>query len=219
MPPITIFSAAVAGVIFPTFVYGAFFVLWFIAILFKLNHIAISTKHPYPYSRSHLFQVTPLALKHPLVIGVVLLFLFITGHWICQVIHFFDFVTQLQNNSVNPNIFFANLAEKPNVIEAIFLQLSFIASDCIIIYRLWVIWSYNWHITIFPVLTTCGFSVCSVGLIYQFSQYHEGDSVFRLPNSRWILSDGILTLCTNGYYASLLLSLPNMSSSNSPIQF
>ncbi|THU84232.1 hypothetical protein K435DRAFT_928571 [Dendrothele bispora CBS 962.96] len=163
-------------------------------MILKFNHIAASTSHPYPYSRSHLWQILSIALKHPLVPGSFLLFSLITGHWVYQLIRIFELVTQIQNNFGSPNIFFANLADRTKVIDTAFLLLSLIASDCIIIYRLWVIWGYHWQVAIIPALTTCGLLACSIGTTYQFSQYQAGDNIFQLTSGRWILSDAVLTL-------------------------
>ncbi|THU76254.1 hypothetical protein K435DRAFT_705214 [Dendrothele bispora CBS 962.96] len=203
MPPIALLPAGVAGIIFSTFAHGVFFFLWITSMIFKFNHIAASISHPYPYSRSHLWQILSIALKHPLVPGSFLLFFLITGHWICQMIRIFELVTQIQNNSGNPNIFFTNLADRTKVIDTVFLVLSLTAGDCIIIYRLWIIWGYCWQVTVIPVLTTCGLLACSIGTTYQFSQYQAGDNIFQLASGRWILTLFNFLYSTNGYCASL----------------
>ncbi|EGN92113.1 hypothetical protein SERLA73DRAFT_191601 [Serpula lacrymans var. lacrymans S7.3] len=77
---------------------------------------------------------------------------------------------------------------------------SLVLSDALFVYRLWVIWSRNTLVIIFPLCSLVGLTVCAIGITYQFTQYTSAtESTYLLIAARWILSDCVFTLCTNVY--------------------
>ncbi|THU90997.1 hypothetical protein K435DRAFT_910016 [Dendrothele bispora CBS 962.96] len=144
-----------------------------------------------------------MALKRPMILGTTALFICSTGHWIVI------FVRVLQAFGYIPNVdwpatFSADLKETSMIVYTAFLLLTFLISDCMVLYRLWCIWNHNRLVIVFPCLTTTGLLACICVTGYQFSQSHTGENILGTSSGRWILSDGVLTFSTNAYCVAFI---------------
>ncbi|PBK96039.1 hypothetical protein ARMGADRAFT_1052987 [Armillaria gallica] len=183
-------TAAVEGVL-----YGVFLVLDItsIVLLFaRENHITRAT-------RPSGFHV----IRRPMFIGAVILLVSVTGHWICTVIRLFDACVKFEGGT-RPLEYYANISQITEVVKTGFLMVSLITSDTMLIYRLWVVWGYNYHVITFPLGTLIGLTVCGFGITYQFAKYTPGQDVFATAAGRWITSNCVFTLLISVYSTSLI---------------
>ncbi|KAH9838473.1 uncharacterized protein C8Q71DRAFT_532149 [Rhodofomes roseus] len=142
--------------------------------------------------------------RTPMFIAGCLIALTVTGHWILTVVRLFDAFVNYKGGA-EPIIAFADLSMMTEVIKTAFLVVTVLISDAMIIYRLYIVWSYNKFIIIFPVMTWCGLIACGTGVCWQFAVYTLGDDVFKTSAGRWITSDCVFTFTTN-IYCSLLIA-------------
>ncbi|TFK38856.1 hypothetical protein BDQ12DRAFT_682617 [Crucibulum laeve] len=178
-------SVNLATVCIESFLYGTFF------ILFVTSLYLLAVRQKTTNAEGSVFLT-------PLVFGSILIFITITSHWICTFLRLFQaFVTF--NRGTTPLEFYADLTQTSEVVKTGFLMASLVIGDAMIIYRLWIVWSYNRLVIIFPICTLMGLTACGVGITYQFTQYKPGENVFLSVAGRWITSDCVFTLCTNVY--------------------
>ncbi|KAK0461851.1 uncharacterized protein EV420DRAFT_1628289 [Desarmillaria tabescens] len=202
-------SVNLATVALESFLYGIFFVLDLTSI--TLLFVRRSRRSP---------NTVVSVMQRPMFIGAVGLFITITAHWICTVIRLFDAFVTFEDGK-QPLEFYANLSHITEVVKTGFLMASLVIGDSMIIYRLWVVWGFNYYVIIFPLLTLAGLTgicckiplrdndfiqmiVCGIGITYQFTQYFPGLDVFASEAGRWITCDCIFTLLTNIYSSTMI---------------
>ncbi|KAJ7144529.1 hypothetical protein C8R44DRAFT_865439 [Mycena epipterygia] len=98
------------------------------------------------------------------------LFMAVTGDWIVTVfrtfeafVYFKDGTDALEYGSDNSKV--------SSTVGSVFLALSFAIGDFMIIYRLWVVWSFNKKVIIFPVLSLTGFMISYIIAVYATSHH------------------------------------------------
>jgi len=62
------------------------------------------------------------------------------------------------------------------------------------VYRLWVVWGYNFYIVALPSLGLLGVIVCGVGATYETSRLQHNASIFSMAMSHWVTGSVICTL-------------------------
>ncbi|KAJ7213734.1 hypothetical protein B0H12DRAFT_370626 [Mycena haematopus] len=137
-------------------------------------------------------------IRSPIFVGPVFLFMLITAHWILTVDRSFLAFVYFENGNL-PIAFYGDLSQITEAVKTGFLTMALVTGDALIIHRLWIIWSRNMYVCIFPMLTTLGLAICGGGITYQLSQYTPGQNIFATAAGRWITSDTVLTLCANVY--------------------
>ncbi|KAK0480493.1 hypothetical protein EDD18DRAFT_1312327 [Armillaria luteobubalina] len=189
-------SANLATVAVESLLYGIFLVLDItsITLLFtRENSFSPGT------TRTSSFAV----MQRPMFIGAVILLVSITGHWICTVVRLFDAVVKFEGGRQALQ-YYADLSQTTEVVKTGFLTGSVVTGDAMIIYRLWIVWGFNYRVIVFPLGTLVGLAVCGVGITYQFAKYTPGQDVFATVAGRWITSDCVFTLLTNVYCSSMI---------------
>ncbi|PBL02837.1 hypothetical protein ARMGADRAFT_1006162 [Armillaria gallica] len=185
-------SVNLATVAVESFLYGIFFVLDLTSITLLFVRRSRGTRN-----------TVASIIQRPMFIGAVGLFITITAHWICTIIRLFDAFVTFEGGK-QPLEFYANLSHITEVVKTGFLMASLVIGDSMIIYRLWVVWGFNYYVIIFPLLTLAGLTVCGIGITYQFTQYFPGLDVFASEAGRWITSDCVFTLLTNIYSSTMI---------------
>ncbi|EIW79978.1 hypothetical protein CONPUDRAFT_58530 [Coniophora puteana RWD-64-598 SS2] len=175
-------SVNLATVCIESFLYGIFFVLTVSSVYLLIWRSRMSNGG---HSRSAVFT-------SPMFVAAIMLFVLITGHWICTVLRLFQAFVMQDPSQALP--FYADLSQNSEVIKTAFLMSSLVVGDVMMIYRLWTIWNRNYKIIIFPCLTLVGLTVCGAGIVYQFTVFTPGESVFLSAAGRWITSDCVFTL-------------------------
>ncbi|KAK7056663.1 hypothetical protein VNI00_002380 [Paramarasmius palmivorus] len=87
--------------------------------------------------------------------------------------------------------------------EALYVLNSFMA-DTLLIYRLYVIWSYNWKVIVGPIVLLLASSTSGAITVYEISRGGSGDSVFSKHVSDWATTLFTLTFVTNVIVTSLI---------------
>ncbi|KIY50807.1 hypothetical protein FISHEDRAFT_37920 [Fistulina hepatica ATCC 64428] len=179
--------------------YGIFLVLACLSVGLQLIRNSSPTR-----SGSSKMRLSLSAFKRPMTIGAVLLVLVVTAHWLCTVIRSFDAFVYFYGGT-QPLLYYADLAQTTEVVKTGLIISSILICDSFIIYRLWLVYDYNYWVIILPCMSWSGLVACGVGVTYQFSQYYIGLNVFNSSAGRWITSDCVLTLFTN-IYSTILIS-------------
>ncbi|KAJ7477907.1 hypothetical protein B0H11DRAFT_2028686 [Mycena galericulata] len=113
-------------------------------------------------SMSLLFGRPGTSAKHILrsvvFVSGCALFIAITGHWIVTIIAIFQGFIYFQDG-LAADIYFNDNSRMTETLTDIFLGVSVALGDGMIIYRLWVVWSYNKRVIIVPVLSLLGLIV------------------------------------------------------------
>ncbi|EIW80009.1 hypothetical protein CONPUDRAFT_58547 [Coniophora puteana RWD-64-598 SS2] len=179
---VTVESATLAGTCLESFVYGIFFALFFPSIYVLVKREQDNR------SRTH----SKRSATYPLIITSVLLFVFITAHWICTFIRLFQaYITE--DASKAPS-FLADLLVPAVIIINGMLIASMITADSMVIYRLWIVWNKNRTVMVFPCCTLVGLCVSGAGYLYQIAQKDSSYNIYSPVVDRWINSTCIFTL-------------------------
>lgn len=184
-------TAAVEGLL-----YGVFLVL-------DLTSITLLFTREASFSSGTTRTSSFVVMRRPMFIGAVILLVSVTGHWICTVVRLFDAIVNFEGGQQALK-YYADLSQTTEVVKTGFLTGSVVTGDAMIIYRLWVVWGFNYRIIMFPLGTLVGLTVCGVGITYQFAKYTPGQDVFATVAGRWITSDCVFTLLTNVYSSSMI---------------
>ncbi|THV02293.1 hypothetical protein K435DRAFT_921715 [Dendrothele bispora CBS 962.96] len=99
------------------------------------------------------------------------------------------------------------IPEPTEVAYTIIATTSIFISDCIIVYRLWCIWNYQFSVIIFPILSTAGLLACSIGTVHRYTSFRAGDDIFAAAEGRWMLSVFALILTTDNFSLSKVLTI------------
>ncbi|TFK34262.1 hypothetical protein BDQ12DRAFT_613811 [Crucibulum laeve] len=170
--------------------YGLFFVL-FGASLYTLilRQRSFSTQPNMQQASSSLTL---------LILSSILIFMAITVHTIFVFVRLFQAFVWYKRGSA-PLEFYADLSQPTEVAKTFIMVTAVVIADAMIIYRLWIIWSYSIAIILFPIFTLFGAVACGIGTTYQFTQYKPGENISTSQAGHWIMSLFVATLCTNIY--------------------
>ncbi|KAJ6515502.1 hypothetical protein C8R45DRAFT_956707 [Mycena sanguinolenta] len=177
-----------------SFLYGVYVVL-FVTSMYLMGARYSKADQPKVGSRA--------SRRSSIFWGPICLFLLITAHWILTVDRSFLAFVYFKNGTL-PIAFYGDLSHITEVVKTGFVSASLVVGDALIIHRLWVVWSRNIYVCIFPICTMLGLAICGGGITYQLSQYTIGEDIFISAAGRWITSDTVFTLCTNVYCTALI---------------
>ncbi|KAJ7473339.1 hypothetical protein FB451DRAFT_1133863, partial [Mycena latifolia] len=194
MSTVPLFSANLAVVVLESLLYGIYLVLFLLALYLKVTDRRDSEQ------LTGVPTTSRRKLVSPLVFGALLLFVFITSHWILNVIRLF---LAFKEAGPGPQIFYADLSHPTEVLKYVFLVAALFIGDLFLIHRLWVVWAFHTRIIIVPTVALMGFVAFGAGLIYQLSGYTPNDSIFRAAFRRWTTGicffSSITTTYTTGF--------------------
>ncbi|EED85569.1 predicted protein [Postia placenta Mad-698-R] len=124
----------------------------------------------------------------PIFLGAVVVSCTTTVHWILTVTRLFDAFISYMGGAV-PLLFYANLSEPSEVVKTAVLIATLITSDVLFVYRLWMVWGYNYYVIIIPSMAVLGLCVSGVGIVYTLSQLSVGNTIFVSKAAQWIAAD------------------------------
>ncbi|KAJ7496288.1 hypothetical protein B0H11DRAFT_2000448, partial [Mycena galericulata] len=189
-------STALATVVIETFFYGIFIVLLIISmyLLFTVQSKGLRRERSVWLS--------------PILCGGCALFVALTGHWILTIDRLFLAFVIVSNPGAipDPDKFYGDFSQPTQVVQSGFLLASLAIVDGLFVHRLYAVWVQHRYVRcvmIFPFFTLLGLLVSAVGVMYDFSQFKEGDDVHLLANG-WIAADCAFTFCTNIYCTALI---------------
>ncbi|TFY53901.1 hypothetical protein EVJ58_g9182 [Rhodofomes roseus] len=179
-----------ATVCIESFLYGIFFVLYASStyLLVRQGRAKAAAEHG---SANSVYRA-------PMFIAAQIVFLTVTGHWVLTVYRLFQAFVNFRGGTA-PLLYYANIALATEVAKSALLVATVLASDAMIIYRLYIIWGYNKGIVVLPILAWFGLIAVGAGVCWRFSQYKIGDNVYDGPIGRWVTADCFFTLATNVY--------------------
>ncbi|KAJ7089064.1 hypothetical protein C8R44DRAFT_990906 [Mycena epipterygia] len=183
-------SSALATVVIDTFFYGIYLVLFFTSIYLLL------TVQSRGLRRDRSIWLSPILL------GGVLLFITVTGHWILVIDRLFLAFVRVDGGA-NPVGFYGDFSQGTQIAQTSFLLATLTIVDVLYVHRLWTVWGHNKYVMIFPMFTLLGLLVGAFGITYDFSQFKVGNNVVELANG-WIIADCVFTVSTNLYCTVLI---------------
>ncbi|CCM06131.1 uncharacterized protein FIBRA_08381 [Fibroporia radiculosa] len=193
MGQVALVPVNIATVCIESFFYGIFFVLSTVSLYLLVKR--------YWELGGRLSSSQPWTPTMTFIVANVAIFLSTTIHWILVVIRIFmAFVTYPQG----PLLFYADIAQLSEVVLSGALIFTLLATDAMMIYRMWIIWGYSKHVVIIPLCTFMGLLVCGIAVLYQETRFHMGQNIFITDLDRWLTSDAVFTLCTNLYCTTMI---------------
>ncbi|TFY69100.1 hypothetical protein EVJ58_g603 [Rhodofomes roseus] len=167
--------------------YGIFLVLASASIYFHISRACAARQN---HRRGNA------ATLGPIFVGSILVATTVTGHWITTIIRLFDaFVTY--NGGNTPLEYYASVWFSTETAQNTFLISTLILCDCMLVYRLWVVWSYNYVVAALPACTELGLCVAGPVAIYQ--QTLVRGSIFAETLTHWVNACYAFTFATNIY--------------------
>ncbi|KAJ7625837.1 hypothetical protein FB45DRAFT_1030165 [Roridomyces roridus] len=166
MPDITLVPANFISHVLDSFLYGIVVLLFIADVYFLATRRTLAGD-----SRPMRHHFTSL-----IFLGVTLLFLIITIHWVLVVYQaYFAFIHL--GDAASERTFYGDLSQPSAIAKESMLFLSILLGDILVIYRLWIIWGGNRRVAVLPACTVLGDlgSVASIGLVYQL--IHWGPKV------------------------------------------
>ncbi|KAF7314856.1 hypothetical protein MKEN_00960100 [Mycena kentingensis (nom. inval.)] len=148
-------------------------------------------------------QLAWAVVSSPYFLGTLGLTTFITGHWVMSIYRAFQGFLFYKSGTF-PLGFFGNLGHWSETLKNAFFVANIITGDSLIIHRLWTVWGHDRRVVIFPLCSLVALMVCSGELVYQISQFKDGQHIFFSEAGRWVRTDTILTVITNVYCTSMI---------------
>ncbi|PCH44196.1 hypothetical protein WOLCODRAFT_138818 [Wolfiporia cocos MD-104 SS10] len=195
MAEVGLVSANMATVALESLLYGIFLLLSGVFAYLHINRAA---------GESASFG-TPRLSRYftPVFLAALAVMMTATAHWILTVTRFFQAFVLFEHGAV-PLLFYSDLAQTTEVVKTAFLIATLIISDVMFVYRLWIVWGYNYYVCIVPIMAVSGLCVSGVGIVYQLSRLSLGNTVFVSQAARWITADYSFTFATNVYSSVLI---------------
>ncbi|KAJ6592329.1 hypothetical protein B0H19DRAFT_856698, partial [Mycena capillaripes] len=76
-------------------------------------------------------------------------------HWSFVIYQAFFAFIHLGTNATE-DAFYADLAQKPEVVKSVLLCIAVLLGDALVTYRLWIVWGQSRHVILFPTLALFG---------------------------------------------------------------
>ncbi|KAF8889032.1 hypothetical protein BD779DRAFT_1671995 [Infundibulicybe gibba] len=188
MAALTLAEAEMIGILLHSALYGIFLVL-FVGSLYI------------PLSRPRRQSTPP---NRFLISVTIVLFVLITVHWVLQLLRLIDAFIYHANDDEGPSKYYADGAQRKNVVKTAFYVAQTFTGDCTMAYRLYIVWGRNWKIVVLPALLSTGLLVAGSGATYSFAHLTPGENIFVSSAGHWVLTVFATTLCTNVTVTSLI---------------
>ncbi|KAK7042837.1 hypothetical protein R3P38DRAFT_3309936 [Favolaschia claudopus] len=151
---ITDIQDGIAQLIVETLLYGIQLILYITTIYFLATRRTLASGN---VSVKHHFLSLPFC-------GGSILFLSSSLHWIMEIYAMHTAVAHLADEPHDN--FLLTPPETAAILEGVSLAVSFFLGDCLVVYRLWIIWAKGRRIIIFPVGCLIGVLAVFAGMLY-----------------------------------------------------
>ncbi|KAJ7130426.1 hypothetical protein C8R44DRAFT_775535 [Mycena epipterygia] len=132
------------------------------------------------------------------------LFMFITANWILTMVRIFGAFVYFQDGT-NAGIYLDDKSQVSDTVGEVFLMLVLVIGDSMIIYRLWVVWSFNLRVIVIPVLSLLGLIVSLIIDIEAMSHLKNlAAGQEQTPLAQTNISQAAFTLATNVYCTAFI---------------
>ncbi|KAH9840994.1 uncharacterized protein C8Q71DRAFT_701799 [Rhodofomes roseus] len=173
MVEVALVTVNLATVALESVLYGIFLVLASASVYFNVSRSASARR---PRGRR-------CWLLDPISVGSALISLTITGHWITTIARLFDAFVNC-NGSATPLEYYSTIWLSSEAAQSSFLIATLILCDSMLIYRLWVVWGYNYVVAILPMCALLGF--CVAGPVAVYEQTLIRGSIFAQTVVQWV---------------------------------
>ncbi|GBE89430.1 hypothetical protein SCP_1600920 [Sparassis crispa] len=123
----------------------------------------------------------------------IILFAANTAIWILIVYRAFMAFVHFDRGA-SPASFYADFAEASELVKLIFIYISLLIGDAVIIYRVWVVWNHNKYVMIFP---SCSFLACVASCVPMLHALSGSKPLFNPELKRGVTCYFVFTFCTN----------------------
>ncbi|EED82945.1 predicted protein [Postia placenta Mad-698-R] len=159
-------------------------------------------------------------LQSPMIIGILVLLLGNTAHWIITVVRSYQAFVYY-GGGTKPLQFYLDLPRPSMVTLTGVMVLCMVVGDAMLIYRTWVVWGYNTYVIIFPAIFLLGFTTVITWKIW--GVHTKSREFYRVPNLSGVLvvmieSAALYTTWALFYFASFQAKseLQNVASETMP---
>ncbi|KAJ6541180.1 hypothetical protein DFH09DRAFT_1368299 [Mycena vulgaris] len=158
-------------------------------------YLALAVIALYLHALAHQYDASARggALRSPVLLGIVALFLTITAHWVLTIVGVYSAFRQ---TAVPPALaFYQDPLPPVALVRNLFLFLSWSIGDLLIIQRLWTVWKHNRLVVVFPACTWLGLTASGIGKnVVSSLHYLEPTEIFPIVHG-WFTSELVFTLC------------------------
>ncbi|KAF8147062.1 hypothetical protein K438DRAFT_488684 [Mycena galopus ATCC 62051] len=139
-------------------------------------------------------------------LGVTALFIVVTIHWSFVIYQAFFAFLHFGTNATE-DAFYADLAQKPEVIKSVLLCIAVLLGDALVTYRLWIIWGQSGRIIIFPILALLGVAISAIGVILEITKWQPEvrGKAFINEEKPWTGTAFMLSLLANLFSTSFIV--------------
>ncbi|KAK7693719.1 hypothetical protein QCA50_003291 [Cerrena zonata] len=143
--------------------------------------------------------------QNKVILGIIiLLFGLTTAHFACtlQQLRLGFFGSSLPNN---PNIYFNNRNTPLNLVIKSINGVTMLLGDCLMLFRLWIIYDGSLLVTAIPALSTAATGGVVFALTWEFSQLSPTQTSFAASIKKLVPAAFVLPVVTNAVITSLIL--------------
>ncbi|KAJ7830702.1 hypothetical protein B0H13DRAFT_2114114, partial [Mycena leptocephala] len=166
--------------------YGAFSVLFSVVVYLFSTRGLISRKRP-------TFFV---------FLALVGLFVSITAHWLTVIYVLYLTFIHL-GGGFAAEVYYLTLSTTASVVHFSLVEVATVITDGLVIHRLYVVWSYNSRIVIFPIFILVYQIVSGIHIIYDISQ--ETIFNFYVLSNPWVTSSLVSSLVISLYSTGMII--------------
>ncbi|KAM5541546.1 hypothetical protein V8D89_004736 [Ganoderma adspersum] len=171
--------------------YGIFFLLATASLSVLIAHRWTTA------NATRTLSVGGTLLNSPLVIGTLVLFITVSGHWCTTVLRLFQSIHYEGGRHMAD--YYLVVEATPQVVASAFVVASVLVGDVIVTYRIWIVWDKMFVMVIFPALCTCAYIGAGISIVHLFAVFKPEESIFVPASKQRIITMAALTLVTNMY--------------------
>ncbi|KAJ6549864.1 hypothetical protein B0H19DRAFT_1378643 [Mycena capillaripes] len=180
--------ANLAALILQTLFYGMYFVI------FNISMYLLFVR-----AKGHGSGTYTPVIKSMVFISGFALFFTVTVDWIIVVVRCFHGFIYF-NDGKSADVYFDDSSGALSTVDNTFLALSIVLGDAMIIYRLWVVWSFNKIVIIVPILSLLGL-IASLAIVVETTKRVAVQSISLEVT---LIPGTVFTLVTNIYSTSFI---------------
>ncbi|KAJ7354200.1 hypothetical protein DFH08DRAFT_984564 [Mycena albidolilacea] len=144
-------------------------------------------------------------------LALVVLFLSITAHWINGIYVVYLVFIRLGGGFAG-EVEYLTLSTKESLAHLSLVEVATVTTDSLMIYRLYVVWSYDRRVVIFPGCMILCQMVAGIHIIYDFA--HETIFNFYNLSNPWVTTSLVSSLVISAYSTGMIIfKITRMSSS------
>lgn len=101
--------------------------------------------------------------------------------------------------------YYANFAATPYKLKNVIYVINTFLADALLLWRVWVVWGYNWKIALVPAVLLLGSTVSEIFTTLALWELAPNESLFTTDVRRWFTAFWALSLATNVSCTTLIV--------------